>query len=201
MITAAHIHQLFALLEAGGCRPPRSLDSDEFLDAAVALWSVVLADLEPEDVVAAAIGYLREPDSSWWPTPGRILTLAPGRAAAEIDDAPEAWALVMKEIRERGRERPPPKDWAPFNDPDRDEALRWALKTAGCWYDLCLQEIGVLETSIRASFRDAYRSARQRQRIARQEAEGRRLMDTLRHRSLPPLLCGALIEVKPGGGA
>jgi hypothetical protein len=152
-------------------------------------------------MVAAAIAYLRTPDSTWWPAPGRLLALTPGRAAEEIDDAPEAWAFVMKVISERGRDRPPPKDWAPFQDSARDEALRSALKTVGSWYDLCSLEISVLETSIRASFRDAYRAARQRQRLARQDDDTQRLLETLRERRLPPLLCGDLFESRPGGGA
>ena len=201
MITRVHIQQLFSLLEAGGCRRPRTLDSNEFLEAAAILWSVVLADLEPYEMVAAAMAFLRGPDSSWWPTPGRILTLVPGRAADEIDDAPEAWAFVMKALQDRGRDRPPPDDWSPFKNGDRDEALRWALKAIGSWRDLCVQETSVLETSTRASFRDAYRAARQRKRLARQETDAQRLLETLRDRGLPPLLRGELVDSPPRGGA
>ncbi|MFH1464719.1 MAG: hypothetical protein ABIO70_10065 [Pseudomonadota bacterium] len=199
MITRAHILQLFALLEAGGCRPQPTLGSDDFLDVAVATWSALLADLEPEELMAAAVAFLRTPDSNWWPTPGRLLSLTPGRAADEIDDAPEAWALVMRALHDQGRDRPPPKDWAPFGNPARDEALRWALKSIGYWRDLCLQDIGVLETSIRAAFRDAYRAARQRQRLARQETGTQRLIENLLEHGLPSLLCGGTIDKLPGG--
>lgn len=191
MISRAHVERVFALLEAGGCRPPRNFDSDKNLDLAINLWCVILADQTPEALFAAAVSFLRCEESSWWPTPGKFLSLVPGRQMDAIDDTAEAWAHVMKAIASRGRDRPPPKDWAPFSDPPKDEATRAALTVCGSWWTLCTLESSVLETSIRQSFRESYRGARQRQHLAQLDREARLLLQAAGERQVPLMLMEA----------
>lgn len=96
---------VFATLEAGGVRPPASYREEDGFAFAVDLWSGVLGDLEPQELLTAAAAFLRTPDARFWPTPGQLLELVPGRK--QFDDADGTWGEVLEAIRRRGRDWPP----------------------------------------------------------------------------------------------
>lgn len=104
-MTDQTIELVFATLEAGGVRMPSSYHEDAGWTFAVQLWAGVLGDLEAQDLLSAAAVFLRSRDARFWPTPGQLLELVPGRR--QLDDADGTWGEILEGLRRYGRATPP----------------------------------------------------------------------------------------------
>jgi hypothetical protein len=142
------IVKLFALLTAAGCRPPASVDAVDMLP----VWQMLLSDVDDDAMIAAAGVYLRRADSTWWPTPGALIALIPGRAP--IDDADEAYG-ALNALAKNATGHMPPEVLS--EDPRRAAGLAAALAALGGWTDF--RRSTEPEQTQRAAFRAAYRSA------------------------------------------
>jgi hypothetical protein len=187
---------LFTTLEAGGVKLPESFQSDTGWNLALELWSGVLGDVSPDDLVHAVSAYLRLPHSPRFPTPfpspGQVLQLLPGRKT--FDDADATWGEVWSLAGRRGRANPPVPatqlreqlreetstrtSWS-FDpeDVERDEAIRIGVQAVGGWRSLCLLD----ESSVvaaRASFRGAYRSELERRRFKASSSTSKALLES-----------------------
>jgi hypothetical protein len=183
---------LFTTLEAGGVKLPESFQSDTGWNLALELWSGVLGDVSPDELVHAVSAYLRLPHSPRFPTPfpspGQVLQLLPGRKT--FDDADATWGEVWSLAGRRGRANPPVPasqlgeetsrgtSWS-FDpeDVERDEAIRIGVQAVGGWRSLCLLD----ESSVvaaRASFRGAYRSELERRRFQVSSSTSKALLES-----------------------
>lgn len=95
----------WGLLQAAGLARPWA--TDDALDAALAAWRLVLADVPDDHLVACAAAWLRSPEVRYgrWPLPGALLAALPDESA--VDDADDAWAECLGLIRLLGCERCP----------------------------------------------------------------------------------------------
>ena len=197
MATTTGIKALLATLSRAGLLherkgAPPDLHIDEARIELATFWHSMLRDVPDEDVAAALASYLRDPTAcQWYPQPGQILARVPGRRAAAIDTADEAWGRVLRGIRQHGSWTPPGRrqvedpdggeprwvgwDW----DPARGdaEAIRAGIDACGGWRDLCAKLTPDTEITIRASFRAAYRATRSREQLSGEEQVLRRLAE------------------------
>lgn len=183
---------LFTTLEAGGVKLPESFHSDAGWNLALELWSGVLGDVSPEELVHAVSSYLRLPHSPRFPTPfpspGQVLQLLPGRKT--FDDADATWGEVWSLAGRRGRANPPvsarqlreetssSSSWS-FDpeDLERDEAIRIGVQALGGWRSLCLLDEGSV-VAARASFRGAYRGELERRRFTSSSSTSKALLES-----------------------
>jgi len=176
----------FAALEAAGSKPPASHATDEGLDLAIRVWVGILGDLEAAELLAAVVRYLRGPDCRWFPPPGVLLDLVPGRRL--LDDSDASFGEVLELVRRYGRGNPPTpatrleakrehqrEAWAlDAEDLDRDQALHDGIGSCGGWRGLCDMTQAQLGAN-RAAFRSAYRGTRERFHGERDTAVAKRI--------------------------
>jgi len=158
MPTPDTIRECFRLLIAAGCR---NRPSDDMLALTAEVWAATLGDVSDADLRTGTIAYLRSPESTWWPAPGALLAHVPGQALAAIDDADEVWGRV-REASGRGAEAAASLPWSP--------ATLAAVRAVGGW-----DRIGYTpydqHVALRAAFRNAYRSARGRERLEQEHPQ------------------------------
>jgi hypothetical protein len=165
MATKRGIITAFALLGQGGVHQPQAIRDEP--EATVSMWHTLLADLSDEDLTAAVMRYLRAPDSQFWPTPGKLLDLAPSRQKAiAANDADSEWGYLLECVRRKGWPNPPGERWQLAEDPLRKEALEAGLRSVGGWAALCALETDQMAAA-RAAFRTAYRAI-----VERREQDG-----------------------------
>lgn len=124
------------------------------------VWSVILADADPRQVLAAAIAWTRS-RKPHPPTPGELLDIS---AAASSLTPEEAWGLVRQEIQRVGHSGDPVLP---------DLAMRSILAVGGDWAGMCRTLLSRDVPSLRARFLEAYRGmeTRDTKRIAVSQAE------------------------------
>lgn len=164
MISRKDLALAFATFRAAGCFTPKDHQTEAGLDLALRIWGAALSDLEPEELGALAIAWIRSPKARHWPTPGELLAL---RNDAP-DDALTRWGSLRRLIGKHGMyaEAPTPiglvgersNAWALDADPAVDEAMRAGLEAIGGWRAACLMQDRDT-TANRAAFRDAYRAS------------------------------------------
>lgn len=136
-----HVLAAFRVLEQAGLARPAILTGKDpekaraAIDSAADTWAAILADLEPEDLVAATLAHLREPNppGQWtkaWPDTGRILSLVPARRLAAIDDSADAWHETLTWLRCNAYRNPAEGD-LDAADAVRDSAMREGLRAVG----------------------------------------------------------------------
>ena len=160
-MTRDAILRTFTALERAGLRTPTAIQAD--LTESADLWAAVLADIDESALRAALLVYLRTPDGRFWPTPGALLALVPGRQseATVQDEGVDAWAQLLRSIRRWGQMRPPGTEWALDEDPDRADAIAAGLDGIGGWSAACA--LPVNDAPARRAFIDGYLARRQRQ--------------------------------------
>ena len=141
----------FTSLESAGFLLPRTMETDEGLAKGGMVWSEVLHDVADEDFAAAVVTFMREAQARWWPTPGQLLQLVPGRRLAAIDDADDAWGQVCRLARVHGSYVPP----------ELTMAQAVGVNAIGGWRAFCVLDEAD-DAAARAAFRNAYRGAKQR---------------------------------------
>ena len=186
MATHDGVLNVFAALAQGGCRPPPAFSPEK----ALPVWLAVLQDVDDGEIQASCVVYLRSREP-WWPTPGVLMALRPGRDQG-IDDADCAWGELQALVRKHGSYRPPwtsegpapsPEHWVLHRDPRRRVAMEEGLRALGGWSKHCASLIDQ-EPACRASFRAAYRSAWQRGRSATEWQSVGQLLDMNTRRRL-----------------
>lgn len=83
MATTLACVRTIALLQAaqlGGA--PSTLEA---VEALAEVWVMTLGDLSDAQLHAAALAWLREPDTKWWPAPGPLRALAPAAAQRQLE--------------------------------------------------------------------------------------------------------------------
>jgi hypothetical protein len=112
------------------------------------IWEHVLQDLEPDQIRAATMAFLRDPKACrWWPQPGALL----GYVQAPADDFALRWAEVRGYVQSpdvalallyTGKPPPPPWEGKPWGDAMKAAVaaaggLRGLLNvSAGHWFEL-----------------------------------------------------------------
>ena len=189
-VTKQTIMTVFATFRAAGCRMPSNHSQRQGLELGLTVWAALLADVSAPDLLAAAATYLRTDQAQWFPVPGTLLALIPGRRL--FDDADEVWGLVLASASTHGRRNPPkradvlsvmsplelgihtPLVWAlDPEDLERDAAIHAGIRAVGGWRVVC----GQVDNAIRAAFRNAYRGARERKQFDRDTKTARRLLE------------------------
>lgn len=147
----------------------------------LAVWSEILADVDAETLRAATIALLSEP-SQYPPTAGTIRGRALDLAAGPESDWESGWQAVMAHMATcRSIEMQCTHDQLALFDPPTYAAVA----TIG-WVTLCMTDTRDLPT-VRAQFRDIYRTAAKRQRdAARTPPAVQAIMDAARPRIEPP---------------
>jgi hypothetical protein len=194
MLKQTDVMAIFVMLESGGLRPPEVWQKPENRRIAVEVWQGALGDIGPQQLRVAAVAYLRTP-SPFWPTPGQLLALIPGRPEANLDDSDEAWGIVMEGISKHGWSSPPTPMGNPIGDGKwryceeeaRCKAIEAGVQAAGGWRALCLGQEDQMAPA-RASFRAAYRTVMQRRAI---EAEYQAIAGLLPDMESPKRLTGS----------
>ena len=111
--TIFDIFALFAAVPLGNA--PMGDDPDTLRQATaarVAVWEVVMDDLTPEELKAAAAAWLRIPERGrWWPTPADLRALVPRLQQqtayieeANADDGSRYWPAVLRAVASMGRD-------------------------------------------------------------------------------------------------
>ena len=156
-MTVNDIAVVFETLRAGGLKP--LFRTDEDILAAMRVWALVLSDITPEELMRAAIYYLRLPPSEskgFWPTPGKLLVLVPGR---EIDnDGDGAWGDLLYLVRKHGHYDGPRRPGGDGDGWTVDEQTWRGIQACGGWRELCMTTSSTMAAQ-RAAFRTAYISA------------------------------------------
>lgn len=174
----------------------------------VALWSADLADLDDATLEAAGRAYRRSTAEAdrWFPTPGRLLAFTPERRVERIDDADEAWGKVIGIAQSKGRAAGLAENRHRWDSAGEDYgAALWAgIEACGGWIAIC-DSTQAEHGTMRAAFRGAYRSHRERQ-IAETEtrkvigmAEGARRLADGAPRALPEKRGGGFKPALGGG--
>jgi hypothetical protein len=107
MTTGAGIAGGFELLRKQGYTLPPDMAAG--LDATVAVWVMLTADLTDAQFIAACASFSQSEraESQWsWPALGQIRALAPGRKNP-ASNGDVAWAALLELVRLYGRNRPP----------------------------------------------------------------------------------------------
>lgn len=140
------------------------------------LWSAVFVDVEDEQLKVAVLAWIRKPgrDAAFWPKPGQLLELVPGRRELEVDTADHAWGVLQQMIQLHGSYKPPNvpdpvygRTWT-WPDTVDAEAMDDALMTMGGWKAACLADEDQ-KMADRHSFRGTYRAMVRRRQIAAEE--------------------------------
>ena len=112
-------------------------------DATIDVWSVLLADADPRQILLAATTWVRE-DNPHPPTPGALMSMCEG---AQRLSASEAWGQVRAEIQNVGY----------AGKPDLDPmALKAIIAVGGAWANMCMSLQTSEIPSLRARFIEAY---------------------------------------------
>ena len=163
----ADVFRSFAAMNLKGAPKPWDIDS------VIKVWTMVLSDVDDDSLEIAAVAYMRDGDvCQWWPQPGKLLERVPGAAVAKLDMGDHAWAVFLQMARDHGNYRPPHvpdtygRVWHWPDDVD-GEAMDAAITALGGWVDACVHGDNI--PASRKSFRDAYRTAVARKRIATEE--------------------------------
>ena len=154
MASREAIEMGIAALMTAGCPSPQAHLQEGGMEAAIKLYQALLPDLDDQAFEEAIFGYLRA-GSAFWPTPGQLLTFAPGRKIKEISDAGEAWGELLSLASGHGRHDPPGDRWSLSDDPDKDRRMASGLLAVGGWTALCNSDTRD-HTAHRAAFRTAY---------------------------------------------
>lgn len=127
----------------------------------LAVWSEILADIDGATLRAATIAILSEP-SQYPPTAGTIRTRALDLAAGPESDWEDAWNAIWQHAKEcRAPEFLCRHDLTELLGADGYQALL----AVGGYYNLMRTDVGTHPT-IRAQFRDIYRTRAARARAA-----------------------------------
>ena len=130
MVNEQHIKAVFEVLRVSCKMPPEWSDRDT-RHRAVQTWALVLADMSPEELMSAAVAYLRTPKAQWWPAPGSLLELS---RPSDIDDADQAWGEVLIAMGQHGASRQPSlSTWRLSDKPGHERAIFRAVEAAGGW--------------------------------------------------------------------
>lgn len=142
----------FNLLRASGARPPAELDQPDGLAAALGTWAIILDGVEDEEFRACLLGYMRGPQSAYWPTPGALLahrvvtppvltdTMRVARDRTLRAQAAELWhGVILRAARDSTH---PPEHYSP--DPHLDAAIRFGIRAAGGLHAIGQQPIDQL---------------------------------------------------------
>lgn len=107
MTTAVGIANGFQALRRAGATLPAAMEAN--LDASVAVWVLLTADLTDAQFFAGCLVWPRERKATeWWPTVGQILALVPDRPGARPPPNGDlAWGYLLERVRRYGRGRPP----------------------------------------------------------------------------------------------
>lgn len=145
----------------------------------LAVWSEILADIDGDALRAATIAILSEP-SQYPPTAGTLRGRALDLAAGPESDWESGWQAVMAHMAEcRSIEMQCTHDQRALFDPPTFAAVA----TIG-WVTLCMTDTRDLPT-VRAQFRDIYRTTARRQRdAARTPPQVTALLDAARPQML-----------------
>lgn len=92
-------------------------------------WMECLPDISDDDLLAAAIDYIRN-GPSHWPSPGQLLERVPGRREALSDDSDVAYRTTKHWLESHAFRQPEPGELDPSN-PDRDTAMLRGLGALG----------------------------------------------------------------------
>lgn len=162
MASKQAITKALALLSQMGMRGgPASPDEAKAL---VAVWEALIPDVADEDLHAACVAYIRDPEvCQYWPQPGKLLERIPGRRAEAVDASDEAWGQLLRLVQAHGYYSPPGDKWQ-IDDP----AMAAGLQACGGWRSLCHSQN---LTADRASFRSAYRGTVDRARELTRDGE------------------------------
>lgn len=160
-MTVDDIAVVFSTLRAGGLRPLFKHD-DDILEA-MRVWAQILADCSREELMTAAVNYLRQPASFYWPVPGQLLALVP-RYQVDVD-SDGRWGEVLGLVRRHGHYSPPRRPGTEVEGDEWtvDEATWRGIQACGGWRELCMVTRDTMAAQ-RAAFRSAYESAGERSR-------------------------------------
>jgi|GEM_PF-3031920 len=145
-----------------GVWPDRALPAQS-----VEVWFDLLGDLDDEEVFAALVEWANDPDRSWPPQ-------SPGEIRAVVDEPDRPWTAAIAElatvVRRTGRygERPEMVD----------PALDAYIESMGGWQRLC-DRFDSGDPTVRAQFRDHYRTVKTSARKQRSREIGRSILPAL----------------------
>jgi len=115
-----------------------ALPSVKLSGATVEAWWVLLGDLDADVAMAALRRVLAVQEIPALPAPGAIRKAAAELTHPRLPSPEEAWAMVLKAVRQHGHYDPPGGDWDFAYEP-----VRRAVRAIG-WDTICLsEEIGV----------------------------------------------------------
>jgi len=163
-ITLNDVNKMMAYLLTMGCKAPTAwahIDKESIAP----LWLDVLGDITAEDLQHATREYLRGPDATWFPSPGGILALIPSEAMASIDTSDETWGETVENVARLGRYQKPEVF---HEDPEENYKIAAGISACGGWKALCNMEQSEVMAQ-RASFRAAYKSAKLKAKLVRQQ--------------------------------
>lgn len=128
----------------------------------IKVYQIGLADIDPQLLQAAVLQHIAT--SKWFPTIAELRqrVVEERLTAAGHLSAPEAWSLVMRQVRSVGH----------WRVPDVPPAVRKAIDASGGWRQLCLSEN---PTADRARFLEAYKL------FAKEESEKLQQMPSVNH--------------------
>lgn len=159
-----NLRRLFRNIRAG------SVPDVSELHELAADWATLLPDVDDGPLDDAVTGYLRG-GCPFWPTVGQLLDLVPARKVRALDDADEAWGIVLGVAQRIGKAAGLPENrpkWSISSDPARPapsplkvEAMWAGIAAAGGWDMLCDSGMEHHPT-MRAAFRGAYRTVMER---------------------------------------
>lgn len=152
----ASSQEVFSLIEWFMARYPNS----NWPDATGRAWAEDLAEFPITDLQAAAIMWHRQAHE-WPPNAGQLMASALDLAAGPESDWESGWQAVMAHMKAC---RFPPGQCGHDKTEIFDGPTCAAVSTIG-WYTLCMSDLSNMPT-IRAQFRDVYRTTAKRQREA-----------------------------------
>lgn len=136
-------------------------------DSSIETWYDLLGDLDDAEVIGALAAWANDPDRSWPPqSPGEIRS----QIAGPDDGWTEAIGRLATLVRTEGRYAPRPEI--------EDEALNAYIDSMGGWRATC-DRFDPGDSTVRAQFRDHYRSVRTRERRDRAMQLGRGVLPAL----------------------
>ena len=157
--------RIFAILEGVGIKHPVAWTTPQKVEEAIGIYTVVLGVLSDEEAMAACHSFISSPDCRWWPAPGVLLAHAPSKQLDEVDRADEAFGAVLLAVRRHGFYSPPHPVDSPLHPvPAEHDRMMAAVNAVGGWAYVCHSQASDIP-SIRAAFRNAYRSQAQRKQI------------------------------------
>lgn len=164
------LRRMGLLTERKGAPP---IHDDEDLAALARAWLGLLFDITDDQLNAATVSYLRDPDCcEWYPQPGKILQHVPGRREADLDDGDELWGLVLTQARLVGGSSEP--TW-----PEAHAArITAGLEACGGYRAVCAMSTDE-HIAARASFRAVTRTLKARSEHRAEDARVLRLVGGL----------------------